>query len=109
MRNVRCDGRSAILQALGSRPGSAASRLITLGMILGLSGLQFSDLESEEVSWIGKWIPNKAVYANQLGVLCKHRFLDPILSFFQLRLVVSRTGPLDNSDIPGSLSTHWPR
>ena len=109
MRNVRCDGRSAILQALGSRPGSAASRLITLGMILGLSGLQFSDLESEEVSWIGKWIPNKAVYENQLGVLCKHRFLDPILSFFQLRLVVSRTGPLDNSNVPGSLSTHWPR
>jgi hypothetical protein len=97
------------LQALGSRLGSAANRLITLGMILELSGLQFSGLESEEVSWIGKWIPNKAVYENQLGVLCKHRFLDPLLSLFQLRLVVSRTGSLDNSDVPGSLGTHWPR
>lgn len=91
------------MQALGFRLRSAANRLITLGMILELSGPQFSGLESEEVSWIGKWIPNKAVYENQLGVLCKHRFLDPLLSIFQLRLVVSITGSLDNSDVPGSL------
>lgn len=57
----------ALLPALGSRLGSVASRLGTLGMSLELSELQFSDLGNEEVSWIGKWIPNKAVPETHLG------------------------------------------
>lgn len=56
-----------ILQAMGSRFGSAASRWVTLGKLLELSGLLFFGLEHKGVSWIGKWIPNKAVYEMHLG------------------------------------------
>ena len=54
-------------QALGSGPRSATSRLVTLGMSPELYGLQFSDPENEEVSWFGKWMPNKAVHENHWG------------------------------------------
>lgn len=67
VRNEWNNGKSTILQTMGSRLGSADTRLVPSGMLLELSGLLFWGLENKGVSWIGKWIPNKAVRETHLG------------------------------------------